>query len=159
MFPAPLSRQKPPVILVHKPVASSKTTETHSGAASTLAPLGGYSWTTLRGALNVNTNSILHGTLKVRTCCPAHLRVKSMLHGALEVTSAVRLIRVGRYLVVHKDTYDARTMACHKSQLKVTRCDHELQGQRCMHAFTCTHACMHVCVRHKDIVRCKGHVS
>lgn len=44
VFPAPLSRQKPPVILVHKPVASSKTMETHSGAASTLFPLAGYSW-------------------------------------------------------------------------------------------------------------------
>lgn len=43
VFPTPRSMQKPPVILVAKPDDSSKTTDTHSGAASTRLPLGGYS--------------------------------------------------------------------------------------------------------------------
>ncbi len=43
VFPIPLSRQNPPVIFVASPEDSSNVTETHSGAASTRMPLGGYS--------------------------------------------------------------------------------------------------------------------
>lgn len=49
VFPIPLSMQNPPVILVTNPDPSNMT-ETHSGAASTRLPLGGYSFKPCHGA-------------------------------------------------------------------------------------------------------------